>query len=311
MPTMKFGRLQSIDLGTPYQCAKAELAVDRALAIERGCGPEKFASRHVSAVKVGWTIPNQVEDRFGVFVTTRAKEPFDLFLDEKHLRRPATRAGSLGISDFRIRGYANLACQVLDNTIVYIPRASVDALAEELRVPKIDTMKHLYDKDHVDETILSLFSIIKPAIDRPAEANQYFLEHVFGAICSHVAFTYGGMQIPTVRHRGGLTPLQERRVKAQLLEHLANPPSLQELASSCSFSRSHFSQAFKQTTGLPPHQWLLAERIKRAKELLQKTRMPVNEVALESGFADQSHLTRVFSKSVGISPAVWRRQDRD
>jgi AraC family transcriptional regulator len=52
----------------------------------------------------------------------------------------------------------------------------------------------------------------------------------------------------------------------------------------------------------------LRQRVKRAKELLQGTKMPIVEIATACGFADQSHLTRVFSKAFRISPAMWRRQ---
>ena len=92
-----------------------------------------------------------------------------------------------------------------------------------------------------------------------------------------------------------------------ILEDLTSNPGLSDLASFCGLSRSHFARAFKQTTGLPPHRWLMMQRINRAKELLYKTKMPVSEIALECGFADQAHLTRVFTKAFGIGPGGFRR----
>ena len=68
--------------------------------------------------------------------------------------------------------------------------------------------------------------------------------------------------------------------------------------------------AFKQITGMPPHRWLLMQRVTRAKDLLRGTITPIAEIALTCGFSDQSHLTRVFSKTFGISPGAWRRQWR-
>jgi transcriptional regulator GlxA family with amidase domain len=104
-----------------------------------------------------------------------------------------------------------------------------------------------------------------------------------------------------------LTPLQERRVTSRLLDDLSGDPSLSELAALCKLSRSYFIRAFKQTTGMPPHRWLLMHRVNRPQELLHGTKMPIAEIAVACGFADQSHLTRVFSKAFRVSSA-WRRQ---
>jgi len=108
-----------------------------------------------------------------------------------------------------------------------------------------------------------------------------------------------------------LTPLQERRVTSRLLDDLAGDTSLSELAALCGLSRSYFIRAFKQITGMPPYRWLLMQRVKHAKALLRGTKLPIAEIAVACGFADQSHLTRVFSKAFRISPAAWRRQWRN
>jgi transcriptional regulator GlxA family with amidase domain len=83
--------------------------------------------------------------------------------------------------------------------------------------------------------------------------------------------------------------------------------SLSALAALCGLSRSYFIHAFKQITGMPPHRWLLSQRVKRAQELLRGSKLPIVEIAVACGFADQSHLIRVFSKALGICRAAWRR----
>jgi len=66
-------------------------------------------------------------------------------------------------------------------------------------------------------------------------------------------------------------------------------------------------RAFRRTTGLPPHRWLLRHRVEKAKALLRESALPLHDVALECGFADQSHLTRVFTRWAGQAPGTWRR----
>jgi transcriptional regulator GlxA family with amidase domain len=59
---------------------------------------------------------------------------------------------------------------------------------------------------------------------------------------------------------------------------------------------------------LPPHQWLLRQRVNTAKQLMGVRDLPLSEIAISAGFANQSHFTRVFSQIVGASPAAWRRE---
>jgi transcriptional regulator GlxA family with amidase domain len=75
-------------------------------------------------------------------------------------------------------------------------------------------------------------------------------------------------------------------------------------------SQSHFSRAFKESTGVPPYRWHLNARIKRAQELLLAGRLPIAQVAAATGFADQAHFTRVFVKVTGATPAAWQRDRR-
>ena len=83
--------------------------------------------------------------------------------------------------------------------------------------------------------------------------------------------------------------------------------SLKQIAAEFELSVSHFSRAFRISTGLPPHQWLLRQRVKAAKQLMTVRDLPLSEIAISAGFANQSHFTRVFSALAGVSPA-WRRE---
>jgi AraC-like DNA-binding protein len=104
-----------------------------------------------------------------------------------------------------------------------------------------------------------------------------------------------------------LSPAQLRRVTEHIEAHLAERVSLAELAQLAGTSQSHFCHAFKASTGLPPHRWQLEARIRQSQALLSRARGSVVDVALATGFADQSHFTRVFRRMVGETPASWRR----
>ncbi len=93
-----------------------------------------------------------------------------------------------------------------------------------------------------------------------------------------------------------------------LVSDLSSDFPVAQLASRCGLSRSHFARAFKTSTGQPPHRWLMNHRIQCAREMLERTNDRIVAIALSCGFADQSHLTRVFHAIVGTTPAAWRRQ---
>jgi transcriptional regulator GlxA family with amidase domain len=106
--------------------------------------------------------------------------------------------------------------------------------------------------------------------------------------------------------RGGLPPRTLRRVREYIEAHLEDNISLQELAGMEGLSTSHFGRAFKQSEGVAPHRYLLQCRVRNASGLLADTELPLSEIAIASGFADQSHFCRQFSKLVGATPSTYR-----
>ena len=110
----------------------------------------------------------------------------------------------------------------------------------------------------------------------------------------------------TKRTRENLTPWRVKRAKELMLALMTQGCSIEQLASECASSRSHFSRGFKNATGLAPHDWLRQEKMHRAEELLRSGRVPIGRVAQECGFSDQSYFTRVFRRLKGVSPRQWQ-----
>ena len=93
-----------------------------------------------------------------------------------------------------------------------------------------------------------------------------------------------------------------REVEAYIHAHLDQNIALADLAAVAHLSEFHFARLFKQTTGLPPHQFVIHQRIERAKQLIAARRLSLAQVAIEVGFSDQSQLTRHFKRLVGVTP---------
>ena len=107
-----------------------------------------------------------------------------------------------------------------------------------------------------------------------------------------------------------LAPWQVRRAVRLLIGATSSACSVATLAAACGLSRSHFAHAFRATTGVPPHRWLLLHRVGQAREMMVRTDRRLAEIAQLCGFADQSHFSRTFRSVMGSSPAVWRRERR-
>jgi AraC-like DNA-binding protein len=115
---------------------------------------------------------------------------------------------------------------------------------------------------------------------------------------------------PATSH-GRLAPWQIRRVTEYFAVNLADDTQLQTVSDLVNLSRSHFSRSFKMSTGFTPHQWLLQARIAKAKQLLLEGDLPLAQIAVDVGFADQAHFTRTFGRIAGQSPRAWQRARRN
>jgi AraC family transcriptional regulator len=116
---------------------------------------------------------------------------------------------------------------------------------------------------------------------------------------------------PPARGRDGRLPRARLRAVVEYVEeHLDAGPSLEQMAAVARLSPYHFARQFKAATGLPPHQYVIARRVERAKQLLQCGGLSLAEVAAHAGFSDQSQFSRHFKRLVGVTPGQFRTPAR-
>jgi transcriptional regulator GlxA family with amidase domain len=111
---------------------------------------------------------------------------------------------------------------------------------------------------------------------------------------------------PPALFRGGLPPGVRRRVHEFIEARLEKNIALRELAGIARLSIGHFARAFRQSEGVSPHDYLMQRRVARAQDLLGSTDLPLSEIAIACGFADQSHFSRRFKERLGITPSRYR-----
>lgn len=111
-----------------------------------------------------------------------------------------------------------------------------------------------------------------------------------------------------IERQGGLPPNNLRRVKEYIQAHLEENISLRRMADLVPMSQYHFGRLFKQSTGLSPHQYVLRQRIAKAKELLADEHLSIGEISHQLGFASRSHFTTVFGNLAGTTPSNYRHK---
>jgi Transcriptional regulator containing an amidase domain and an AraC-type DNA-binding HTH domain len=163
-------------------------------------------------------------------------------------------------------------------------------------------------RERKDPIFGHLAQVLALTLDRPSEASPLFVEQLGVTIGTHLIDRYGDTPAQSDRKNPRLSSLHETRAKDMLLAKAQGNVSLGEIANACNLSRSYFIRAFRETTRRTPHQWLLEQRIDRARELLRDSDASLSDIAIACGFSDQSHFTRTFSQLVGTPPGTWRRQ---
>ncbi|MGA9734238.1 MAG: AraC family transcriptional regulator, partial [Candidatus Acidiferrales bacterium] len=111
---------------------------------------------------------------------------------------------------------------------------------------------------------------------------------------------------PVQISRGGLGPARLRRIREFVHAKIEDELSLDEMAQSVGLSTAHFARMFRKSTGETPHQFVLRQRLERARAMLRAPEARVLDVAVACGFKTQQHFAQVFRDVWGVSPTEYR-----
>ena len=231
------------------------------------------------------------------------------WVDDRAVALTPLRGGQFLLLDLN-QEHTSVSYGDVDCISTYISQEALQRFHEEHDLPVVKSLRTVDGMAFEDDVIRGLGEALLPALEKPEAANRLFIDHVVLAFLSHLTTNYGERTVVMRRATGGLAPWQERRAKEMMLARIDGNVGLDDLAASCELSRSHFARAFKITTGSSPFQWLLARRIERAQNLLLNSSLPMDQIAEQCGFVDQSHFARTFLKFVHATPGRWRRLRR-
>ncbi|CAO3380268.1 Transcriptional regulator, AraC family [Azospirillum argentinense] len=229
----------------------------------------------------------------------------DIRVDGVLVEKPADIAGLTSIHDYR----RTIDCHMhsaFDALTFHLPRSLLDSVCPDGPGGRLEDLAIQPSRPLNDPIVAALALAMVPALARPERVTRLFLDHLCSALATHLVTVYG--RISEGGNGGALASWQERRVKEMIAANLDGDIRLADLAAECQLSVGHFVRAFRRTANTTPHQWLLQRRVEHAKTLMREGARTLADVALASGFADQSHFTRTFSRLVGVSPRAWRQR---
>jgi AraC family transcriptional regulator len=160
----------------------------------------------------------------------------------------------------------------------------------------------------VDARLAALIAAVNSERIAGFPSGRLFLDSVEQALAATLVDAYAGRGLSVRLFRGGLGPARLRRIKEFVHAKMEDELTLIEMAQSVELSPAHFSRMFRRSTGETPHQFVLRNRIERAKTMLRASEARILDVALACGFKTQQHFARVFRHVCGVSPKEYSQE---
>lgn len=195
--------------------------------------------------------------------------------------------------------------QEVEFSVIAICPTLLNQTTQELMQPEIELIPQLSIDDPV---IQQLALALKTEIQTGCMSGRLYGESLGTALAARLAWNYA-VNKPSLEFKAnGLPQSQLERVIDYMKANLTQDLSILDLATLTGMSESHFSRGFKQSVGIAPYQYLIRQRVERAKHLLKQQAVSISDIALDCGFANQTHLSKVFRQMTGMTPKAYQKR---
>jgi len=205
---------------------------------------------------------------------------------------------------FRMRRRSHRPSDVL---LITIDPSAIDSLMDgDFDARQVNFQQQVNLKD---EGLCRFLTAIQEEVERPGPGAKRCRESLLVLLLAQLvrrASNFAALR-PLTYTKGGLPSWKLKRALETIETELTKGPSLADLASRVDSHPASFCRAFKQSTGVSPHRYLLERRVARAKEMMTKEGLTLTQIALNCGFSTPSRLSVVFKRVTGSSPSTYRR----
>jgi AraC family transcriptional regulator len=203
--------------------------------------------------------------------------------------------------EWRHRGHAEFAALWLAPALI----KRIAAEASGIKPERVEILHNFGTRDSQIERIgLSLLS----ELEHEGFGARLYVESLANELAVHLLRRYSTAGVAARPSATMLPGYKLRRVTEYMNDNLGKDVTLSGIARTLGMSPYHFARVFKQTTGLAPHQYLMARRVARAKSLLRETDLSITEIAHRVGCTSQSHFSVLFHRATAITPRMFRQE---
>jgi len=197
-----------------------------------------------------------------------------------------------------------------DNEILhaFVKRAIITEVAGELLDRDVKSFEIVTGFCLDDPCMALLLRSLGQALFEPAGHADLKVEYLARALTAHVLRKCSNLTIHAEPAADApLTNRQVRLVRNYIRDHLPSKIVLKDLASLLNLGQTSLMKRFRASFRQTPHQYIMEQRVNRARDLLERSNLPIADIAVLCGFADQTHLGVIFRRIVGVTPAEYRR----
>ena len=186
---------------------------------------------------------------------------------------------------------------------IYLTPESIKQTAEAFEIDRIDFVDCFSKPDlHLQHIAMLLLAELKSG----GMMGQLYVESLTQVLIIHLLRHYSQSAPITTYENRALTSVQLQQAINYIHTHLNQELSLEQIAQVINISPTYFASLFKRATGTSPHQYVIGQRVERAKVMLSKTELTIADIALQVGFSSQSHFTQQFKRFTGMTPKQVR-----
>jgi AraC family transcriptional regulator len=276
----------------------------------KGMGWKGMQALRYSRIPTGGELSLPPVSQHSIFLHLRSPEKFNLRIEELKRDTPLPR-GSIHVVP---AGSPAPVCWQgsRDLVVIYLEPSIVARVAtESFELDSTRTLVPPFYSLNAPELRSAISVVYAELRAGGGDGEQLLVESLATILSVHLIRHVTGRHRVSVLADGVLPRLKLHAVIEYIMENLEGSPTLGQMAAVAHLSPYHFARQFKATTGLPPHQYVIARRIERAQHLLQADdEVGLAEVALRAGFSDQSKFSFHFKRITGVTPGQFRISER-
>jgi AraC family transcriptional regulator len=207
--------------------------------------------------------------------------------------------------DLPIAFHSHPTVRAMESINCYLDPTFVAQIAHESVNP--DRIELLLTLKTVDLLVHQIGLALKASLEEDGGGSRFYADSLATALSAHLLRYYSTRKYQFREHEDGLSKQKLRQAIEYIQAHLGESLSLNNIANELGMSQYYFCHLFKRSTGISPHQFLIQQRVERAKHLLKHSEQTITAIAMDCGFANQSHFAKYFRQCTGMNPSEFRR----